>query len=430
MRNRFTNLGWLATFVVAAIPILIWLIAQPTQWENTGQIIRNLGRLAGLGGLALFAWAVVLSARLKILGRLFMGLDNTYRAHHIIGCLALILLLIHPILLTTRYLLSSPISAYEFIKPSFASPLRLLGEVTLATFMSLMIIVLYINITQKRLIMVMRLLGALVFLGGIHAIFVGGSDISSLPLLQAYILTLLGLAAAVYIYRSLFHKSFSKFYDYTVDSIVHKGDIIELHLQSQSPIVKRLPGQFAFFKAEAKGLLGESHPFTMSSGPAQALRFSIKQVGDFTKNLSTLKLGQNVKIDAPYGTFSNQIVTNKRQVWVAGGIGLTPFLSMTASLNNDQQVDLYYSTKKKTEAVYLDELQKAAKDHKNLRLIPWATDRAGFLTAEAIFKQSKNLDNAAFMVCGPPPMMKVLRAQLKTKGIANKNIHTEEFSLT
>src|SRR5689334_8364337 len=104
MRNRFTNLGWLVTIIIAIIPVGLWLLTQPTQWGTAKLVVENLGKLAGLSGLSLFAWSVILSARLKVFGRLFMGLDNMYRAHHLIGCMALILLLIHPMLLTTRYL--------------------------------------------------------------------------------------------------------------------------------------------------------------------------------------------------------------------------------------------------------------------------------------------------------------------------------------
>jgi predicted ferric reductase len=430
MRNRFTNLGWTVTIAVAIVPVLLWLLTQPTQWDTAKLIVENLGKLAGLAGLALFAWSVILSARLKIFGRLFMGLDNMYRAHHIIGCLAIILLLIHPMLLTERYLLSSPISAYEFLKPSFESPYRFLGEFTLTIFVALMIIVLYVKISQRRLITIMRLMGVLVFLGGIHAIFVGGSDVNALPLLQIYILSLLFVAAVVYLYRSIFHKSFAKFYNFSVSAIQHKGDIIELHMSPKDKMIDYLPGQFAFIKLEASGLLGESHPFTISQSPGtNQLRFSIKQLGDYTNALSEVKKGQSVKIDAPYGSFSNKVVTAKRQIWVAGGIGITPFLAMAGALESGQQIDLYYSLKTKAEAVYLDELQTAAAAHSNLRLLPHFSDQSGFLTADTIYAQSKSLDNAVFMVCGPPPMMKALRAQLRSRGVANKHIHTEEFSL-
>ncbi len=430
MRNRFTNLGWLVTIVIAVIPVVICLAYQTVPITNDKTLLENLGKLTGLAGFALFTWSVILSARLKVFGRFFMGLDNMYRAHHIIACLGLVLILFHPMLLTSRYLLGSLISAYEFVKPSFESPFRFLGEFTLAWFMLLMLMVLFLKLQQKRFVLIMRIMGALVFLGFIHAYFVGGSDIGSILPLQIYMFGLVGLAAFVYVYRSIFHGNFQKFHEYSVGNIVHKGDIIELHLSAQQDSIDYLPGQFAFFKPEAKGVLGESHPFTISQAPDKnQLRFSIKQQGDFTNALSEIKPGQKVKIDAPYGSFSNHVVTAKRQVWVAGGIGVTPFLAMASALDGSQQVDLYYSLKNKSEAVYLDELQKDASKVKGLKVIPHFADQAGFLTAEVIFNQSAELKNAAFLICGPPAMMKALRSQLRSHGVPNKNIHTEEFSL-
>lgn len=430
MRNRFTNFGWLLTAIIALIPVLIWLFTQPTQWGTAKLIFENLGKLAGLAGLSLFAWNVILSARLKIYDKLFLGLDNTYRAHHIIGCLVIILLMIHPMLLVMRYLVVSPISAYEFIKPNLASPFKILGVLTLSVMMLVMFLVLFINVRYKWFIMLQRVLGALLFVGGIHALFVGGSDINSILGLQMYIIGLLLLAAGVYLYRSIFHKGFHKFYNYQIDQVTPKGDITELCLSASADSIKQMPGQFAFVKFNAPGELGESHPFTISAPPqAGKLRFSIKNLGDYTSEIPKLQPGMQATIDGPYGSFSNQIIKNKRQVWIAGGIGITPFLAMAGALEGEQQVDLYYSTRAKEEAVYISELSSLAKGKSNLILHPYITEDQGLLTAEYIFKASQNINNAAFLICGPPGMMKAVRRQLRTKGVASHNIHTEEFGL-
>jgi predicted ferric reductase len=430
MRNRFTNLGWAVTLVIAVIPIVLWLTTQPTHWETPSQIYGNLGKLFGLAGLALFAWNVILSARLKIYDKLFLGLDNMYRAHHLIGCWTIILLMIHPMLLVMRYLVVSPVAAYEFIAPSAASPFRMLGSLTLLAMMAVMFLVLYINVRYKIFIMLQRILGALLFVGGIHALFVGGSDINSLLGLQIYIIGLLVLAAGVYVYRSLFHGGLHKFYPYTLKSVTPKGDITELQFVAEDAAIAQQPGQFAFIKFDTKGVLAESHPFTISAPPKPGtLRFSIKNLGDYTGAVAGLKPGATAKIDGPYGTFSNRVITNPRQVWVAGGIGITPFLAMAGSLGKNQKVDLYYSTKTAAEAVYLPELMQATKTRPNLRLIPFVTEREGFLTVERIFSTSQQLEGAAFLVCGPPAMMQALRKQLRAKGVANNAIHTEEFKL-
>ncbi len=268
------------------------------------------------------------------------------------------------------------------------------------------------------------------FLGGLHALFVGGTDINGILLLQIYIIGLLVLALIVYVYRSLVHGAFHKFYNYTVQSTIPKGDVIELDLKADGSEAPHLPGQFAFVKFEVQGVLNESHPFTISSHPNVAgLRFSIKQLGDYTRELSNLQNGTKVKIDGGYGTFSNAVITKPHQVWVAGGIGITPFLAMAKQLPQGQSVDLFYSLKTKSEAVYLDELQTDSQNDPNLKLHTWYTDTQGYLTAEQILKQVAEPNNTVFLICGPPPMMSSLRSQLRILGVKNDMIQTEEFSL-
>ena len=434
-RRKYFNLGGAITILIAITPVLLWLIAMPLDWDGAQNIFQSLGKLAGLAGMALFAWAVILSARFKIYNRMFHGLDNTYRAHHNIGSLAFILLLLHPLFLTIRYFLISPNSAFEFLKPNLLSPFRALGSIALFAMVLAIIITLYVKVSYKLFILAQRTLGLILFLGAIHAVFVGGSSLgfnsNGILSLQIYFGILIAIALIVYVYRSIFHGNFAKFYDYKLDDIRKSGSIYEIVLSPIGDKLNFVPGQYAFIKQDSKGLLGESHPFSMSSSPNDnKLRFGIKALGDFTSALESAEIGSVFKIDGPYGTFSNKVVKNPRQIWIAGGIGVTPFVSMSSSLDDSQTVDLYYALKSKKEAFYLEALESIASNNKNFKLIPFFEDKDGFLTAETIFDRSDNLDNASFMICGPPPMMTSLKKQLKKQGVQTKLINTEEFNLT
>lgn len=435
MRNKYTNIGWAITTIVAILPIILWLLAAPMPWDNLKNTMENLSKLAGLAGMALFAWAVILSARLKIYNKLFLGLDNTYRAHHLIGAWAFILLLIHPVLVTFRYFLSSPASAYEFLKPSLASPFRLLGSIALFGMIVAIFLTMYIKIKHEKFILVQRILGLLLFVGAIHAVFVGNSDLGFTSIgirsLQIYFMILIGLAAFIYIYRSIFHGNLARYSLYAISSISKNGNIYEIELAPNDKPIKYLPGQFSFIKLEAEGVLSQSHPFSMSSDPRQdKLSFGIKVLGDYTAALAGAQPGTVVKVDGPYGTFSNKIINDSRQIWIAGGIGITPFVSMAKALGNSQKIDLYYCAKNNSEAFYIDKLNKISKTKPNLKIIPFFEDKNGFLTAEYILKNSTDTSNANFMICGPAPMMHSLKRQLKEGGISSRKINTEEFNLS
>jgi predicted ferric reductase len=89
---------------------------------------------------------------------MFHGLDNTYRAHHNIGSMAFILLLLHPLFLTIRYFLISPNSAFEFLKPNILSPFRALGSIALFGMVVAMFVTLYLKVEYKKFILAQRVL--------------------------------------------------------------------------------------------------------------------------------------------------------------------------------------------------------------------------------------------------------------------------------
>jgi predicted ferric reductase len=108
--------------------------------------------------------------------------------------------------------------------------------------------------------------------------------------------------------------------------------------------------------------LNESHPFTISSAPAEdVLRLTIKASGNFTRDLfARLKEGSDAIIEGAYGMF-NYKTGGPKQIWIAGGIGLTPFLSFVRDMDGilQHKVDLYYTVRHPEEAVFVEELEAA-----------------------------------------------------------------------
>jgi predicted ferric reductase len=118
---------------------------------------------------------------------------------------------------------------------------------------------------------------------------------------------------------------------------------------------------------------------------------------------------------------------NKNQIWIAGGIGITPFLSMARALQNDNyNIDLYYCTSNKGEAVLLDELLKISSVFKNFRVIQWCSDEKGRINAHLVSRFS-GLENKSVLLCGPPPFMSSLRKQFLELNVVNNNIYSEKF---
>jgi predicted ferric reductase len=179
-------------------------------------------------------------------------------------------------------------------------------------------------------------------------------------------------------------------------------------------------------------VLNESHPFTISSAPQEnVLRVTIKAGGDFTRYLfDHLKPGMDAIVEGAYGMF-NYKTGGQKQVWVAGGIGLTPFLSFIRAMDGTlaRDVDFYYTVRHPEEALFVEEIQAAAQ--RNPRLKPRirfsATD--GSLSVDQIaLNLDGNLKETHVYLCGPLPMIQAFERNFLALGLPRKNLHYEEFN--
>ncbi len=152
-------------------------------------------------------------------------------------------------------------------------------------------------------------------------------------------------------------------------------------------------------------------------------------VGDYTRALRGLEAGAEAVVEGPYGPFSYRSVPNPRQIWMAGGIGVTPFLSMARSLDDRDgpSVDFYYCVEREEEAHFVGELRAIASSREDFRVVLVPRDRDGFLTAERLAKEHGDLLSADVLICGPPAMIDNLRSQLRARGVSGERIHAEEF---
>jgi predicted ferric reductase len=240
--------------------------------------------------------------------------------------------------------------------------------------------------------------------------------------------------AYAYFYRTVLAVYKKKEYRYKLEKVKKENDnIAELVLSSFGKKIDFKPGQFAFLRFKTEGILSESHPFSFSSAPTENdLSFGIKALGDYTSMVYLLKPGAICLIEGPFGAFSYLNVNSKRQIWVAAGVGITPFLSMARQIahnhNNDYKIDLYYSIKNEKENAFADELIKIVKQTNNFRMYQHISEKEGRISASFISNMSKDVNKAEIFLCGPASFMQSLRKQFINININNKKIHSEEFS--
>jgi predicted ferric reductase len=400
------------------------------RFTNFFQVMTSFGKISGLLGFTLMATVIILAARLRFLERLFMGLNQVYIKHHILGSVAFILLLVHPLVLTIRYLAISTQTAAQSLLPSFNLWPETLGTISLLIMMVLLIITFYLAWRYQTWKFSHRFLALAFLIAFLHVAFIT-SDISQSLSLRVYTLIFGGLALITYGYRLLVDFGNIGKYSYVVSNIQQKSqNIIEIKLRPIGQSIKYLPGQFAFLSIKGGKISEEDHPFSFVSIPSEPeIKFSIKMLGDYTNELKNIRLGDEVLVEGPYGTFGLSEKTEQVEIWIAGGIGITPFISLAKDLkNNGRRADLFLAFQSEKDLIYLEELEKLAIENPRLKIFPHYSSTNGRLTALGVRDISGDLPDRQIYICGPLPMMQSLKKQFIISGVKVKNIHTEEFT--
>ena len=355
-----------------------------------------------------------------------------YIVHHLTGAAAFILVLFHPLFIALSYAFLSVDAAVSLLIPSLDNLPVWFGIVALLVTIVLLVLTLYIKLEYDLWKKTHKFLGGAFFLIAVH-VFLTKSFLDSMPLLKGYIYLFIFLALLSFVYKTLLGRFLVRKRAFTVSSIQEVAkEIWEIALDTKDhkPYLYH-SGQFIFINPKNVGIANEEHPFSVVSKANEVpLVLASKTVGSFTTTLKLLQKQDTVLVEGPYGRFGWEYHPAKKQIWIAGGIGITPFVSMALSLPSEgYQVDLYYTVKDKSEAAYIDDLAKASGVNKNFRVFLISSKERGRLTAEMIKASSQIFPESTFFVCGPPPMMKSMRQQLNKLGVKNTKIHTEEFSL-
>ena len=272
------------------------------------------------------------------------------------------------------------------------------------------------------------LTGVFVTIAFVHGLL-DGTPFHGSPLLRWSYVAVGAIGIAFYVYRELLARHFLPLHDYQVDEVrTLDAGLTELTLRPLGKPLTFKPGQFAFVFIEAKDGW-HRHPFTIASGSSdEALRFTVKGLGDYTAGLTNLvEPGMPAVIGGPHGYFDHHRGTD-RQVWVAAGVGVAPFLSWLRSADHSlpQSVDLFYTTQ--SDPPLADEITAIAAQHPPLSVHLIETDRDGRLTPERILStvRSRPSELSVFM-CGPAPMLRQFERSFRRSGVRRANIHREYF---
>jgi predicted ferric reductase len=410
--------------IIIGVHFLLWALALLlydgpfTLGEGENPVQRILGEMISSWVITVLGFNLLMATRARWIERIFGGLDKMYLIHRRAGVIAIVLLFLH-FGIVPRH------PEFTVGKPLGFAAMALILLGVMLSVASLF----KRRIRYHKWLSVHRLMGPFYLLGVCHA-FLVPTLISRLPLVRAYVFGMAFVGIASWLYCVFLRLRVHPRIAYEVAAVRRfGGSVLELEMAPVDAPMQFLPGQFAFFRFPGINPR-EAHPFTVASrleeGP---LRVAIKASGDFTESLQTqAEEGQPVQVEGPYGHFTQKWSSSRRQVWVAGGIGITPFLALARDLRDTvREVVLYWTVRTEQEACFDDELRDLAECTPGLTYHLWLSNNDGRLTADAMAetKQAEDLD---VFICGPEALRDSLTDQLHVLGVPGRNIHSEEFS--
>lgn len=413
-------MGWIVVILTQVVTVVLWLAAKVD--NPAASFARGGSQILALLGIMCLVWTFVLSIRHKWIEEMFGGLDKMYKAHHIIGGLAFVFLINHALLLIVDLLPENGIAFYLIpaTRISFTY-----GQISLYIMLILLALTFYINLPYRLWKLTHEWMGLVMIFGGLHTMLIR-SDTQSYMLLRYWILGWSAVATFAFLYKRFVYYYFPRPVRYKVTTIGNQGDLLVLSLESVDPGIKFAPAQYGFVSLPSRKR--DEHPLSVLGSDETKLILGVKVIGKFTKKLSELFKGDEVLVRGPFGLLSEKMEKAKHAVWIAGGIGITPFLSMAMAVRADQKVDMYFCASVMPAQVITEPFAALCARNNNFHWLPCETSKTGRVTAAQILDHTGRDLDAMYLLCGPKVMMEDLATQFAKSGIKRSHIIYEDFA--
>ena len=209
------------------------------------------------------------------------------------------------------------------------------------------------------------------------------------------------------------------------------------------------PGQFAWLTLADSPFALEEHPFSFSSsaGHPERLEMTIKDLGDFTSRVRQLPIGRRAYLEGPHGAFTIDRYDGPGYVFIGGGVGITPLMSMLRTLADRRDTrhhELIYQARTADDLTFREEIDALAASGQegeapalDLEVVyvltrpptGW-TGESGRITTELLRRHVVDDWPAhKYFVCGPQAMMDSVERELLAGGVPLHHVYTEEFAL-
>jgi Predicted ferric reductase len=415
--------GYAIVFLLLAETAVLYLLAKSNLSIIISRPFLSIAQISALLGAVLFSLSFVLATRFQVVEEAFGGLDRAYRAHHRLGVWAFSFLAAHFLALVIN---SADVFNAIFV---WLIPTYIYGAIALVLLAAIATTIIFAHIPYRAFVIIQKFFAIPMAIGILH-LFTVTSDVSRYRPLGVWIAAFMFAGMIAWLYREVLYYLIASKAFYTVKEKHDLGsDITEFALSPEKSNLKFSPGQFGYFSFSSKAVSKEAHPFSFTSPPNETnLRFSAKGVGDYTDALKNTAIGDRVCVHGSYGRFFSDFNAADKNVLIAGGIGITPFLSLVRSDEKFPKTIFFYCVNSMLNAVYDAELKKLSENGDVFKYFIHESDRRGHITADIIEKHCNGVKDKKFYICGPTMMMNGISNGLKIKGVRPDDIHFESFN--
>jgi len=421
----------------AAVCALWWHSTPPFQLSARGELLTDagdlLGLLTGYGVVVL----VALMSRLPPLEK-GIGADRLARWHAAGGRYVITLVTGHVVFIVWGY----AVSGHESVTGEAVTMLGTVPDVLMATVswgLLLLVAVMSVRAARRRVAYETWYYAhlytyAAIALAFSHQFADGPAFQGNLSARVAWSVLYAGVGGLLVWYRVLVPLRSAARHRFTVQAVHPEAPGVVSVLISGRDFgrLRAEPGQFFRWRFLTRELWWQSHPYSLSAMPQPDLmRITVKARGGHSGSLADLKPGTRIIAEGPYGAFT-PMLTGRRVLFIAGGVGITPVRAMFAALPRRMSggITLLYRASHPRDVVFSRELNAIAADrHAALHYLIGSRDQLGYdpLDALHLARTVPGVHRYEAYVCGPPGMTQAAISALEAAGIPRRRIHHESF---
>jgi predicted ferric reductase len=432
LEDRTAIRGWTLVVVLVAVALAMYAFgAQDLSTRGTWFVV---GEVLGIAAAVLLPLTAILAARISALEWLFGDLTKVYVAHGIVGLTMFGIVTVHPLLYVFG-LLPATNTAAGVLVPFNLVVLDWISWITIALAL---LPTLFVRMRFDLWRYTHMFLGAALVVTAFSLTIDSKTfDTVQVPALRIYLFILFGLGIAAVLYVTFLRRMVARKYEYRVVRTQHHAgaDAIEIALEPVGKPLRHRAGQFTYVELLDDQVQANrefaGHPYSICCAPGEhgGLSIIVGAAGATTRRLQGISAEDPVHalVRGAYGRLPFQRHGQSKRLWLAGGIGITPFLAMAEELVDDpagREVVLVVGIDHPDQAFFADRLlELEERSGGALRVLTWNREERGLPTVEGLRTEILDLPERDVVMSGPDAMIATLTPELHRAGV--KHIHSE-----